>query len=264
VTAVELEPAVVEASAFFEHVNHDPLHNPRVLLYEDDARHILAASNERYDVVLNEPSHPWVAGVANLFTRDYYELVARRLEPDGVLGAWLQSYQIAPDTYRSLLATLQSVFPEVLLFHVPGTTDTILVAARRPFVVDLMELERRFGIGEARAEFARVGIKGPEHVLATLYLGSAEARGWTAGARLNTDDNMYVEFRGPRDRERASAGALGHVLSELQALALPPETLLRDPQALLADRSRLAALVEGLHAVDRETSRYDALLARGG
>ena len=79
VTAVELEPAVVEGSAFFRHVNLDPLRNPRVRLYEDDARHILVASDDRYDVVLNEPSHPWVAGVANLFTRDYYELVARRL-----------------------------------------------------------------------------------------------------------------------------------------------------------------------------------------
>jgi spermidine synthase len=102
VTAVELEPAVVEASGFFQHVNLDPLRNPRVRLFEDDARHILVASDERWDVVLNEPSHPWVAGVANLFTRDYYELVARRLEPDGILGTWIQSYQIAPEpTARS-------------------------------------------------------------------------------------------------------------------------------------------------------------------
>ena len=262
VTAVELEPAVVEASAFFKHVNLDPLANPRVRLYEDDARHILVASDERYDVVLNEPSHPWVAGVANLFTRDYYELVARRLEPDGILGTWIQSYQIAPETYRSLLATLQSVFPEILLFHSPGTSDTILLAARRPFVVDLPELERRFAAGETRAEFARVGVKSPAQLLGSLYLGSDAARGWSAGARLNTDDNMYVEFRGPRDRERASAGGVGNVLEELQGRAAAPESWLADPQALLGDRARLAALVEGMRSVERETARYDALLAR--
>ena len=262
VTAVELEPAVVEASAFFKHVNLDPLANPRVRLYEDDARHILVASDERYDVVLNEPSHPWVAGVANLFTRDYYELVARRLEPDGILGTWIQSYQIAPETYRSLLATLQSVFPEILLFHSPGTSDTILLAARRPFVVDLAELERRFAAGETRAEFARVGVKSPAQLLGSLYLGSDAARGWSAGARLNTDDNMYVEFRGPRDRERASAGGVGNVLEELQGRAAAPESWLADPQALLGDRARLAALVEGMRSVERETARYDALLAR--
>ena len=262
VTAVELEPAVVAASAFFQHVNLDPLRNPRVRLYEDDARHILLAADERYDVVVNEPSHPWVAGIANLFTRDYYVLVERRLEPDGVLATWLQSYQIAPDTYRSLLATLQSVFPEVLVFHAPGTTDTIILAARRPVVVDLAELERRFAVGETRAELARIAVTAPEHILAALYLGAEEARRYAAGARLNTDDNMYVEFRGPRDRERAAAGDLGNVLAELQARAPPPETMLQDPQTLLGDRRRLAALVAGLRRADRETARYDALLAR--
>ena len=262
VTAVELEPAVVEASGFFQHVNLDPLSNPRVRLFEDDARHILVASDEHYDVVLNEPSHPWVAGVANLFTRDYYGLVARRLEPDGILGTWIQSYQIAPDTYRSLLATLQSVFPEILLFHSPGTSDTILLAARKPFVVDLAALERRFAAGETRAEFERVGVKSPAQLLGALYLGSEAARRWTAGARINTDDNMYVEFRGPRDREQALAGSFHTPLEELQALAAPPESWLADPQALLGDRARLAALVEGLRADDRDTTRYDALLAR--
>ena len=259
VTAVELEPAVVEGSAFFQHVNLDPLRNPRVRLYEDDARHILVASDDRYDVVLNEPSHPWVAGVANLFTRDYYELVARRLEPDGILGTWIQSYQIAPETYRSLLATLQSVFPEILVFHSPGTTDTILLAGRKPFVFDLAELERRFATGEMSAELARVGIKSPEQLLAMLYLGTDAARGWAGGARLNTDDNMYVEFRGPRDRERASAGALGNVLAELQAMAAPPESWLADQQVLLGDRARLTALVDGLRAVERDPGRYEAL-----
>ncbi len=261
VTAVELEPAVVEASAFFQHVNHDPLQNPRVRLYEDDARHILVASDETWDVVINEPSHPWVAGVANLFTRDYYALVARRLAPDGILATWLQSYQVAPDTYRSLLATLLSVFPEVLLFHSPGTSDTILLAARQPLVVDLAELDRRFAAGEMRAELARIGVTAPEHVLAMLYLGTDAATRYVSGAPLNTDDNMYVEFRGPRDRERAATGDLGSVLGELDSRAPPSETLLRDPQVLLGDRNRLAALIEGLRRVDRETARYEALLA---
>jgi spermidine synthase len=260
VTAVELEPAVVEASAFFQHVNLDPLRNPRVRLFEDDARHILVASDETWDVVINEPSHPWVAGIANLFTRDYYGLVARRLEPDGVLATWLQTYQVATDTYRSLLGTLLSVFPEVLLFHSPGTSDTILLAARQPFVVDLAELDRRFAAGETRAELARVGVEGPEHVLAMLYLGTDAAKRYAAGAPLNTDDNMYVEFRGPRDRERAATGDLGSVLGELDSRAPPSETLLRDPQALLGDPKRLKSLIAGLRRVARETARYEALL----
>jgi hypothetical protein len=149
----------------------------------------------------------------------------------------------------------------VLLFHSPGTSDTILLATRQPLAVELTELDRRFATGETRAELARVGVMSPEHVLAMLYLVAEGARRYAAGGRLNTDDNMYVEFRGPRDRERAANGALGSVLGELDAQAPPSETLLRDPQVLLGSRDRLAALVAGLRRVERETARYDALIA---
>ncbi|HEY3187003.1 MAG TPA: fused MFS/spermidine synthase, partial [Solirubrobacteraceae bacterium] len=115
ITAVELEPAVVEASRLFEHVNNHPGQDPRVRLYVDDARHILLASTDVYDVIVSEPPHAWVTGVANLFTRDFYALAASRLEPDGVFAQWLQTYQISWDAYRSILASFQSVFPEVMV-----------------------------------------------------------------------------------------------------------------------------------------------------
>ena len=264
VTAVELEPAVVAASAFFQHVNLSPLDNPRVRLIEDDARHILLASDETWDVVMSEPSHPWVAGVANLVTRDYYELVARRLAPDGVLGQWRQTYQLLPDTYRSLVATLQTVFPEVLVFNPPGTTDTVLVASRRPLLLDLAELDRRFGAGETRPELARAGIGGPEALLAALYLDADGARRFAGNARINTDDNMYVEFRGPRDCEALAPGSFDDVMREVRAHATPPETLLRDPQALLGSPERRAAFVAAMRAAARDTTRYETAPAAGG
>src|SRR5439155_1215746 len=86
VTAAEIEPAVVEASRFFVHVNHDPQRDPRLRLYEDDARHILPASDETYDWVISEPPHPWAMGVANIFTQDFYRLVDRRLRDGGVFA----------------------------------------------------------------------------------------------------------------------------------------------------------------------------------
>src|SRR5262249_6033916 len=108
VTAPELEPAVVEASRFFEHVNHEPLRDPRLRLFEDDARQVLLASPDTYDVVISEPPHPWATGVANLFTRDFYRLVDARLRPHGVCAQWVRKYQISYDTFRSILASFQS------------------------------------------------------------------------------------------------------------------------------------------------------------
>lgn len=77
---------------------------------EDDARHIRLASTDIYDVIISEPSHPWVAGVANLFMRDFYALAARRIEPDGVFAQWLQTYNLSGDAYRAVLAAFQSEF----------------------------------------------------------------------------------------------------------------------------------------------------------
>jgi spermidine synthase len=257
ITAVELEPAVVEASQFFNHVNHEPLHDPRLRLFEDDARHILFASDDTYDVIVSEPPHPWVAGVANLFTQDFYRLVDRRLRPDGVFAQWVQTYEIEFDTYRSILASVQSVFPEVMVFASPGTTDTILIASRQPLLFDLEALGARWAYEPMGAELTRIGLARPEYLLASMYLAPAKVRQLVQGARLNTDDNMLVEFssaHGMIGEEQQIMPAIDHNASE-------SETVLPDPSVLVEDRERLTALIEGLKLMERDTKRYDALLA---
>jgi hypothetical protein len=241
-------------------VNHDPLSNPRVRLYEDDARHLLLASPDTYDVIVSEPSHPWVPGVASLFTRDFYELAARRLHPDGVFAQWVQTYQISADTYRTLLATFQSVFPEVLVFRSPGGSDTILIGSRQPLVLDLGEIDRRWRVEATRAELARRGLETPEHLLAGLYLGPAAVRDMVRGAVLNTDDNLYVELRGARDMARRGDEGQRQTYALLEAHATPIDQALSEPAALVGNRRRLSALLEALRAIPRPTARYEAML----
>jgi spermidine synthase len=261
VTAVEIEPAVVEASDIFLHVNGNPRANPRVRLLEDDARHILVASDERYDVVISEPPHPWMAGVANLFTQDFYRLVARRLEPDGIVAQWLQIYQMSIPTYATILRTFQSVFPEVLVFRPAGLSDTVLIGSRRPIALDLAALERRWDVPEVRADLARVGIERPEYLLANLLLGPDAVRKLAANGHINTDANMWVEFRGPLDMERSIDDSTDEVFTVLLEHATPVETLLADPAYLLANRDRLAALTVGVQRAGGNPFRYEALLA---
>jgi spermidine synthase len=256
VTAVELEPAVVEASHLFNTVNHDPLRDPRLRLYEDDARHILLAADDTYDVIISEPSHPWVSGVASLFTQDFYRIAASRLRPGGVMAQWVQSYQISFDTYRTLLATFQSVFPEVLVFFTPGTTDTVLIGSRQP--LQLEDLERRWNVAGMRRELARADLQRPEHLLAGLVLHGAALRRLVGDAPLNTDDNMRVEFG-------AVAGMIEQdlqVWTELERVGVAPETALSDPYALLASRDRLDALIAGLRVMQRRTKGYEMLEVR--
>jgi spermidine synthase len=259
VTAVEIEPAVIEASEHFHHVNHDPRLNPRLTLYEDDARHILLASDDTYDVIVSEPSHPWVSGVANLFTRDFYALAARRLRPDGVFAQWLQAYQISVENFRTIMAAYQAVFPEVLVFQTPDGGDLILLGSQRPLRPALEELERRWQAGAIPAELARIGLERPEHLLATLYLDTEGVRRLTRGSPINTDDNMFVEHRGPADMTWGANANSPEIMAALEEGAAPIETALADPARLLGSRERLSALIEGLDYGSRPTARYEQL-----
>jgi spermidine synthase len=260
VTAVELEPAVVDASALFDHLNHRPRSDPRVRLYDDDARHLLLASDDSYDVIISEPPHPWVTGVANLFTQDFYRLVARRLHADGVVAQWLQSYQISFESYRSVVASFHAVLPEVMICNPPGGSDTILLGSRRPLAFDLDALHARWANETVRDELARASTPSPEHLLAGCYVGPDGVRAMVRGARLNPDDNMNVEFAAPRDIVRSPTETVKEIAAGLKPHAVPPERLLVDSSALFAHPERVRALIDGLRLHGRATARYEHLL----
>jgi len=259
VTATELEQAVLEASRLFEHVNNQPLRDPRLRLYEDDARQVLLASPDTYDVVISEPPHPWAAGVANLFTQDFYRLVDARLRPQGVFAQWIQKYQISYETFRSIVASLQSVFPTVMLFNLGQSLDAVLVGTRLPLRIDIGELERRFAEPRTRAELARVGVTSPEDLLARFLLGPDAVRSMVEGATVNTDDNAYVEFSAARDMA-VTLLDWRLTLAAIDAHATPVETVLADPAALLGSRERLGRFIAALGYLGRPAGRYEASL----
>jgi spermidine synthase len=261
ITVVEIEPAVVEASRYFLHVNRDPLRNPRVRLYEDDARHVLLASEDAYDVMISEPSHLWISGVVNLFTQDFYHLVRRRLRADGVFVQWLHIYRISPEIFRSIVATFQSVFPEVLVFQAPQALDIILVGSESPTVLDVDDLDRRWAADGTGEELARIGMRRSEHLLGSLVLGPEVVRTIARNGRINTDDNMFAEFLAPRDMVLESSDSGQRLGQALQQLATPIEQLVREPAIFLANRDRLEALIEGLDLARRPTERYRDLRA---
>jgi SAM-dependent methyltransferase len=263
-TAVEIEPAVIEASRQFTAANHDPLADPRLVLHEDDARHLLSASEATYDVVISEPSHPWVEGVSNLFTEDFFRLAARRLRPDGVFAQWVQMYQMSLDTYRAIVAAFQAVFPEVLVFVPPDTTDSILIGSFGPLRLDLARLDARWADPATRLEAARARLARPEDLLASLYLDAGAVRDLVAGGPVNTDDNMFVEFRGPRDLVRPLDEMRRETLGALTARAVAPGSVLTNPRDLESSPGRLRALIAALARAGRPTAPYDHLLARLG
>ena len=203
VDCVEIEPAAVASSSFFNHVNNRPLGDPRLHLILDDARNYLRVNPQRYDLIVSEPSHPWVPGVANLFTREFFALGRERLKDDGVFVQWLQIYQLSTESLRSVLATFHEVFPHVAVFRVQGAAkgkDLILLGS--PASITFDQLNQRFSEQRISAELARAGIKSPDDLRALFVCDESRLGSAVADAIINTDDNMHVETVAPREAFR--------------------------------------------------------------
>ena len=203
VTCVELESATIKGSHFFEHVNHQPLNDPRTKLIIDDARTYLRVTTTRYDVIVSEPSHPWVPGVANLFTREFFEMGRQRLSDQGIFVQWLQIYQLSTDSLRSVLATYHSVFPHVMVFRVGGGAkgkDLILVGSNNPLSLDL--LSQRLADGRIASELSRVNLNTEADVRSWYICDESRLGPAVSGAEINTDDNMHIETTVPREAFR--------------------------------------------------------------
>ena len=198
---VELEPAVVEAGdRFFAEVSHLPSKDPRVRVIIGDGRNFMTQSRERYDVIVSEPSNPWITGVSNLFTIDYWQLAKSRLTDDGVFCQWAQLYELSPVNIKTLLRSFASVFPYTYVFTSEyGSSDMILVASQKPMPLDLNRLRKNFLLPSLKAELSRAGIERAEEVLADLLLTPDELAAFSVGGHINTDDNARIEFAAPRD-----------------------------------------------------------------
>ena len=203
VTCVELEPATIPASEYFNHVNNRPLDDPRTKLIIDDARTYLRVTPNRYDIIVSEPSHPWVPGVANLFTREFFELGRERLREQGVFVQWVQIYQLSTESLRSVLATYESVFPHVLVFRVGGLEkgkDLLLIGSSQALNLD--QLGQRIAESRTAAELARVNLHAEADVRSWFVCDESRLGPAVVGARINTDDNMYIETTVPREAFR--------------------------------------------------------------
>jgi len=195
VDVVELEPAILEFARMCGPVNQQAMDNPRVRVVTGDAREVLMAGRGRYDLVFSEPSNPYRAGVASLFTREFYESVASRLEPDGLFLQWVQAYEVDERTISSVIATLADVLPEVEVWQV-HQIDLLLIGSRRPLRHDGAALRARI-----REEPFATGLRAAwratelEDVLARFVAGPALARHVRASGQVaNTDDRNSVEF----------------------------------------------------------------------
>jgi spermidine synthase len=195
VDVVELEPLVVDVARVCDEVNRNALANANVYVSIGDARETLLTARERYDLIVSEPSNPFRAGVASLFTREYYEAARDRLTDRGLFLQWVQMYEIDERTLRTVYATVASVFPHVETWEA-GASDLILVGSEGPLAYRAESLATRIQTEPFKAALSATwrtvdlhGFLG--HFLANDRFGSYFVG---AGVPVNTDDRNIVEF----------------------------------------------------------------------
>lgn len=205
VVAVEIEPAVVEASAYFARDNSNALDDSRLRMKVTDARNYILASTEQYDVITAEPSNPWLSGSSVLFTREQFELYRQRLSPDGIIAQWIHYYSMSPQDLKTVLNTFTSVFPHSTLWVT--SVDLLLIGSQQELRIDLQALTERLQQEEVRVDLERVGIKDSYGVLGHFLMDEQSVISYSVGAPLHTDNRPILEFSAPKNLYEAGLQA---------------------------------------------------------
>jgi len=223
-TVLEISPEVVAASSFFEEENHHALSDKRTRLIVGDGRTHLMLGTGTYDVIVSEPSNPWMAGIASLFTREFFEGARARLAPGGVLCQWAHTYDISNADLRSIVATFLSVFPDGTLWLV-GDADVLLIGSTGPLDARIDGIGAAMRRPRVAEDLASIGVKRPFSVT-SLFIAHGEAlKAWANGAPLQTDDRSALEFSGPRSVFGTARDDNATALRELAARSPKPDAV---------------------------------------
>ena len=204
IDVIEIEPEVVAVNrALGERRRIDPLADPRVRVTVNDARSALALTDQRYDLVVSQPSHPWTVASSNLYTREFFEEIKAHLSDDGVFVQWIGFGFVDAFLVKTLVATLLDAFPHVGVYQPTGGA-LLMFASDQP-----LELETHAPLAIAREPelFATLGLFAPEDLGAVLTLDATTARRFAADAPINRDDRNFLQTRSPKLLHDADAGS---------------------------------------------------------
>jgi spermidine synthase len=237
VEVVEISPEVVDAA------------DARVRVVVADGRNHLLLSPQRYDVIISEPSNPWMAGVGPLFTREFFALARARLEPGGVMCQWAHVYNMRTEDLRTIVGGFTDVFPAAALF-LANEGDVLLLGAEAALPApDVPTLRRRMEPLAVREDLLGVGVRSPYGVASLFALGGPALTAWARDAPRHTDDRPRLELSAPRslhaDTSRANRLAIAAAARGTQ----PPE-----PFASLLAGAEAPALVERAQMLERAGS----------
>jgi len=197
----EIEPLVPKVvSTYFAEHNFDVIRNPKVRVQVDDGRHFLLTTKEKFDGITSDPLDPWVKGAAALYTREFFEIAKRHLNPGGVVTQFVQLYESNEEAVKSEIATFLEAFPNGMVFAntIQGQGyDVVLVGQAEESKIDVDKMQARL----ASPEYAKVaqslreiGIYTAVDLVATYAGSSTDLKPWTKDALINRDRNLRLQY----------------------------------------------------------------------
>jgi spermidine synthase len=194
--AENCEP-VLRAVRLFAPWNRGVFTNNRVRIYHEDARTVLKLSPQKYDVIISEPSNPWMVGIGSVFSQEFYNLAASRLKTGGIMTQWFHSYEMDDHTMNLVLRTFASVFPYMEIWDI-GDGDIIILGSQQPWNTGPEVYQRAFDLPQPREDLASIGIFSPQTVLVRQLASQATAFAIPGPGPVQSDIRPVLEYDAPR------------------------------------------------------------------
>lgn len=243
VDCAEISQSVADAAETYGEVNGRPWTDPRFRLTIDDGRTVLAASRRKYDLIISEPTNPWISGVGNLFSEEFFRIAADRLHDDGILAQWFHGYELNDALVATILRTFQTTFPYAWVFQT-CYGDYVVLGSRSPILPSRSAMRARFAEPAVRDDLGKI------HITSLVGLFSLQMHHRESVSELakdggvNSDDLPQLEYLAPRAQY---VGDEARKLWELDQRAKGPENLLL--YGLIGNRPFTVAERQELHAI---------------
>jgi spermidine synthase len=191
--AVDIARDVFRFAPYFVPLNHRFTESPKVHAVVADGRHFLLSTDRRFDLLTFEPPPPIEAGVVNLYSREFYRVAKRRMNPGAVLCQWMP-LDVGPERLpRMMLKTLMAEFPHVSLW-IPNRMEGVAIASEEPLTIEFERLRERMAGSELQSDMSAYGLGEPEQLLATFLAADQTLAGLVGDVPLVTDDEPRIEY----------------------------------------------------------------------
>jgi spermidine synthase len=242
---VDINEKVVAASEFFRRWNNNVLSDSRTRLIIQDGRAHLAMTDRMYDVISSEPSNPWMAGLASLFTRECFELGKAHLNDGGIFVQWTHAYEMDWSTFAMIGRTFADVFPNSILLNSSPTTnghDYLLIGIKGDKKLDADVAARNLKYAQRSKNMTL-----PDHRLFYNLIVSEDLKNLFGDGPIHTEARPYLEFAAPKLLYTEDP-AIRQVISQKSWLSDDTKEIVREISKSLDTRIDFVAYALSLYA----------------